>query len=102
MSGDTWHGHIKVTWHPRGVPHGMNHVVHLCEWITLSQVSSRGKRRKIRKKNVGMTCGKGGKWGEVSPTFLTIWLMSIQKKRKYKMKEKRKREREENEKEKEK
>ena len=60
------------------------------------------ENKKNKEKNVGMTCGKGGKWGKVSPTFWTIWLMSIQKKRKYKMKEKRKREREENEKEKEK
>ena len=29
VSGDTWHGHVDATWHPRGMTHGMSHVVHL-------------------------------------------------------------------------
>ena len=45
-SGDTWRDHVDTTWHPRGVTHGMSHVVHLCEWLTLSQVSSEGNIRK--------------------------------------------------------
>ena len=77
MSSDTWHGHVDATWNPKGVTHGMSHVVHLCEWLTLSQVSSEGKRRKMKirknkEKKCGVTCGKRGKWGEVSPTFWTI------------------------------
>ena len=40
MSDDTWHEHVDATWHPRGVTHGMSHVVHLCEWLTLSHVSN--------------------------------------------------------------
>ena len=31
---------MDATRHPRRVTHGMNHVVHLCEWLTLSQVAS--------------------------------------------------------------
>ena len=62
MSGDTWHEHVDATWHPRGVTHGMSHVVHLCEWLTLSHVSKReikGKEKKSRKlrKFVEMTSG---------------------------------------------
>ena len=49
MLGDTWHDQMDVTWHPRGVTHGMSHVVCLCEWLTLSQVSSGGKRNKGKK-----------------------------------------------------
>ena len=26
---DTWHDHVDVTWHPKGVTHGKIHVVHL-------------------------------------------------------------------------
>ena len=40
MSDDTWHDRVDATWHPRGVTHGMSHVVHLCEWLTLSHVSN--------------------------------------------------------------
>ena len=62
MLGDTWHEHVDATWHPRGVTHGMSHVVHLCEWLTLSHVSKReikGKEKKSRKlrKIVEMTSG---------------------------------------------
>ena len=51
MSGDTWHDHMDATWRPRGVTHGMNHVVHLFEWLTLSHVSNKGNKgkRKIKK-----------------------------------------------------
>ena len=74
MSGDIRQDHVDATWHPRGMTHGMSHVVHLYEWLTLSQVSSGGKRRKEKlrkiKKNVKVTCGKGGKWREVSPTLI--------------------------------
>ena len=37
------------TWKPKGVTHGMSHVVQLCEWITLSHVSNEGNYGK--KKN---------------------------------------------------
>ena len=50
--GDTWHDHVDATWHLRGAPHGMSHVVHLCERITLSHVSNEeimGKEKKSRK-----------------------------------------------------
>ena len=49
MSGDTWYDHVDATWHPRGVTHGMSHVVHLCEWLILSHVSKEGNKRKIKK-----------------------------------------------------
>ena len=42
MSGDIWHDHVDATWYPKRVTHGMSHVVHLYEWLTLSQVSSVG------------------------------------------------------------
>ena len=38
MSSDAWHDHVDVIWHPRGVTHGMSHVVYLCERLTLSHV----------------------------------------------------------------
>ena len=55
MLGDTWYDHVDATWHPRGVTHGMSHMVHLCEWFTLSHVSkerNKGKRKikKLREK----------------------------------------------------
>ena len=40
------------------------------KWLTLSHVLHdviKGKK-KIKKKNMVMTSGQGGKWGEVSPT----------------------------------
>ena len=40
MLGDTWHDDVDATWNPRGVTHGMSHVVHLCERLTLSHVSN--------------------------------------------------------------
>ena len=51
MLGDTWHDHVDATWHPRGVTHDMSHVVHLCEWLTLSHVSKEGNKgkRKFKK-----------------------------------------------------
>ena len=49
MLSDTWHDHVDATWHPRGVTHGMSHVVHLCEWLTLSYVSKNGNKRKRKK-----------------------------------------------------
>ena len=51
MSGDKWHDHVDATLHPRGVTHGMSHVVHLCEWLTLSHVSN-GKIKKIKNYNL--------------------------------------------------
>ena len=62
MLGDTWHEHVDATWHPRGVTHGISHVVHLCEWFTLSHVSKEGNKKKIKKlrklrKMVEMTSG---------------------------------------------
>ena len=70
MSGDTWHDHVDATWNPGGVTHGMIQVVHLCEWLTLRQVSSGGKRRKRKikkiKKIVEMTCGR---WKKVVGRF---------------------------------
>ena len=60
---------------PRGVTHGMNHVVHLSEWLTWSQVSRGGSMRKINKekerksrKMVRMTSGMG-KVGGSFPNF---------------------------------
>ena len=51
VSGNIWHDHVDATWHPRGVTHGMSHVVHLCEWLTWSQVSREGSMRKINQEN---------------------------------------------------
>ena len=50
MSGDTWHEHVDATGHPRGVTHGMIHVVHLCEWLTWSLVSRGGNMGKENNK----------------------------------------------------
>ena len=63
MSGDTWHEHVVATWNPRGVIHGISHVVHLCELFILNHVSN-GKlwEKKIhenKEKNVRVTSGKG-------------------------------------------
>ena len=67
MSGDTWHDHVDATWNPGGVTHGMIQVLHLCERLTLSQVSSGGKRRKRKiKKIADMTCGR---WKKVVGCF---------------------------------
>ena len=59
MSVDTWHDHVDATWNLRGVTHDMFHVVYLCEWITLSQVSKEGNKwkRKKSRKFVKKTCG---------------------------------------------
>ena len=62
MSGDICHDHMDSIWHPRGVTHGMSHVVHLCEWFTLSYVSKERNKRKRKKskklkKIVEMTSG---------------------------------------------
>ena len=43
VSGDTWHDHVNATWYPKGVTHGMIHVVKLCKWLTLSHVSHKEK-----------------------------------------------------------
>ena len=48
MSCDTWHDHVDAIWYPRGVTHGMSHVVHLCEWLTLIQVPSGGINGKTK------------------------------------------------------
>ena len=40
MSCDTWNDHVDATWHPKGVTHGKSHVVHLCKWLTWSQLSN--------------------------------------------------------------
>ena len=37
---------MDATWHPRGVTQGMSHVLHLCEWLTLSHVSKEGNKKK--------------------------------------------------------
>ena len=62
---------MDVTWNPRGVTYGMSHVVHLCEWITLSHVSkerNKGKKiKKLREKNVRVTSGKGESGGKFPP-----------------------------------
>ena len=59
MLGDTWHDHVDDTWNPRGVTHGMSHVVHLCEWLTLSHVSKEGNKRKRKKiKKIKKNCGE--------------------------------------------
>ena len=49
MSGDTWHEYVDATWYPMGMTHGKSHVVHLCEWLTLSQVSSGGNKGRGKK-----------------------------------------------------
>ena len=75
MSGDTWHDHVDVPWNPRGVTHGMIHVVHLCEWLTLIDVSKEGNKRKIKKikKNYGEDMWHMGRrvrrWGGSFPTW---------------------------------
>ena len=59
---------MDATWNPRGVTHGMCHVVHLCERLTSSHVSNEeimGKEKKSRK--IKKNCGDdmwhgGGKW----------------------------------------
>ena len=61
MSSDTWHDHVDATWHPRGVTHGMIHMVHLCERLTLSHVSNeeimgKEKNKEKLRKIVEMTC----------------------------------------------
>ena len=50
---------MDATWHPRGVTHGMSHVVHLCEWLILSHVSKERNKRKIKKiKKIKKNCGE--------------------------------------------
>ena len=39
---------MDVIWNPRGVTHGVSHVVHLCERLTLSQVSKEEKKKRVR------------------------------------------------------
>ena len=58
---------MDATWYPRGVKHGMIHVMHLCERLTLSHVSNEeimGKEKSW--KIVEITCGmveeSGGKF----------------------------------------
>ena len=76
MPSDTWHEHVDATWHPRVVTHGMSHVVHLCEWLTLSHVSKEGNKKKRKKiKKIKKICGDD-KWlrmkvGGSFPHFLT-------------------------------
>ena len=71
VSGDTWHDHVDATWNSRGVTHGMSHVVHLCERLTLSHVSNeeimgkeinQEKLRKIVEVTCGMVEESGGKF----------------------------------------
>ena len=86
---------MDATWNLSGVPHGMIHVVYLCEWLTLSHVSKEGNKRKrkklrkkIKKKNVRRTSGKGGKWWEVSPTLINSG-MRIKREKEEKKREKK-------------
>ena len=77
MSGDTWHDHVDATWNPRGVTHGMSHVVHLCERLTLSHVLNEEIMRKEKSRKIKENCGDnmwhgGGKEGEVSPTLINL------------------------------
>ena len=82
MLGDIWHEHVDATWHPKGVTHGMSHVVKLYKWLTLSHVLNdviKGKKeiKKIRKKNMVMTSvmeESGGKF----PLFLDHPVDAIQ------------------------
>ena len=84
VSGDTWHDYVNAPWNPREVTHDMSHVVHLCEWLTLSQVEElmgkQNKKRKEVKKIMEMTCSKGGKWWVVSPTWTIRWIIKNKKK----------------------
>ena len=55
MLGDTWHDHVDAAWHPRGVKHGLSHVVHLCEWAHMEpgfKWKEKGKKveRRIKEK----------------------------------------------------
>ena len=79
MSGDTWHDHVDSTWHPKGVTHVMSHVVHLCEWLTLSHVSKEGNKGKINQE-IKRKNGSDDKWqwkkvGGSFPHFWNIRLM---------------------------
>ena len=83
MSGDIWHNHVDVTWHPMGVTHGKSLMVHLCKWITCCQVSNdeiMGNEQIHENKGKwgNKTCGKEGKWGGSFPT-LPIRSMTIKK-----------------------
>ena len=74
MSGDTWHEHVDATGHPRGVTHGMIHVVPLFEWLTWSLVSRGGNmgkenNKKKSRKNVRVISGKGGSGGKFPQIF---------------------------------
>ena len=98
MSGDTCHNHVDATWNPRGVTHGMSHVMHLCEWLTLNHVSKEGNKRKRKNiKKIKKDCGEDmwhvgmrvGRWGGSFSTW-TIWWMK-EKKRKIQTKGKEKR-----------
>ena len=86
---------MDATWNPRGVTHGMSHVVHLCEWLTLSQVSSgeKKKEKKIKKikKIMEMKCGMWRKEVEVSLTLINSCRRTKKGEREEKNKEKRKR-----------
>ena len=74
MSSDTLNEHVDATWNPWGVTHGMSHVVHLCEWLTLSHVSKEGNKRKRKKIKKIKKNGGDDKWlrkvGESFPNFL--------------------------------
>ena len=68
VSGNTWHEHVDVTWHPRGVKHGISNVVHLCEWLTWSHVSNEEIMGKEKSRKIKENCGDimwhgGGKLG---------------------------------------
>ena len=60
----------------------MAHIEPIVEW-------RKKKERKIRK-NVRMTCGKGGKWWEVSPTLINSG-MRIKREKEEKKREKKER-----------
>ena len=73
MSGDTWHEHVDATWNPRGVTHGMIHMVHLCERLTLSHVSNEEimgkKNHENKEKIVKKTCSMEESGGKFPPLF---------------------------------
>ena len=68
--------HGMIIWMPYGTPRGWHMArVMWCtwnKWLTLSHVlhdliKGKKKIKKMRKKNMVMTSGQGGKCGEVSP-----------------------------------
>ena len=74
MSGDkwddhvdaTWNDHVDATWNPRGVTHGMSHVVHFMGPSVKGRKYEKNKEKEIKSRKMErMTSGmgKGGRGG---------------------------------------